>query len=110
MSANTLKIEKKLTTLKTNKQKEEEKLADSVSKLTEKYNEDSKKLKETFDSKVGALKTEANTKIASLKKEIEFYENKRKEVIKLEQQLAALQGDIDQRIASSGSLKLKEGE
>lgn len=103
MATNSTKdIDKKLLTLRAAKQKEEDKLNAAVTKMTDAYNESVKKLKEQFDAKIGSTKAEANEKITGFKKEIDFYEGKKKQIEKLEAEMRALYGDVDQRITSKG--------
>lgn len=108
MSANTLKIEKKLQSLQAQKAKEEDKLRNNIAKLTEKYNEDAKNLKAVFESKVAKAKEESNAIISNITPEISFYEKKKADLEKLEAQMAALQGDVDARMTNKSKEKTEE--
>lgn len=100
MSAELTKIEKKLTQLKANKEKEEKRLKDSLDKLTVKYNEDQKNLKATFDGKVAEAKKEASIRIGTITPEIEFYEKQHREISKLEAQMEQLRRGLNDRLSA----------
>ena len=101
-------IEKKLTQLKTSKEKEENKSKEFIDKLTNKYNDEAKKLETAYKEKVADNRKELQGKLNILNPEIEFYEKQKSQYIKLAEQQAAIFKGVQERMSNKPEEKIEE--
>ena len=91
------KVEKKLTTLYSEKAKEENR----TSKTTAKYNEEMQNLKNAYTSKMETYKKENQAKMTVINDDIAFYEKHKDGILKLEAQIASLDRKVDERMGKT---------
>ena len=95
------KVEKKLTTLYSEKAKEENRYAELTSKTTAKYNEEMQNLKNAYTSKMESYKKENQAKMTVINDDIAFYEKHKDGILKLEAQIASLDRKVDERMGKA---------
>lgn len=103
------KVEKKLTTLYSEKAKEENRYAELTNKTTAKYNEDLQNLKNAYTSKMETYKKENQAKMTAINDDIAFYEKHKEGILKLEAQIASLDRKVDERMGKSTDAEEEKG-